>query len=140
MFETRGFGVTVCTPPKRRATVEGSGQRSLAPIFPCTQPWTAPLVCPVSHSSSAVWVQGGWLVRNAVGQRACLVGEALHITYHHGPTYLEVSRRLANTRLHDAFSSCSKDSSEGDYGTIQESCAFNGFSWIPLYSKQPEPQ
>lgn len=35
-------------------------------------------------------MQGGWLVRNAVGQRACLVGEALRINYHRGPSYLEV--------------------------------------------------
>jgi hypothetical protein len=43
--------------------------------------------------------QGGWLVRNAVGQRACLVGEALHITYHHGPTYLELDIDIGSSSV-----------------------------------------
>ncbi|GAQ90806.1 hypothetical protein KFL_006870070 [Klebsormidium nitens] len=43
--------------------------------------------------------QGGWLVRNAVGQRACLVGEALRITYHRGPSYLELDIDIGSSSV-----------------------------------------
>lgn len=35
--------------------------------------------------------QGSWIVKQSVGKKACLVGQALEINYFHGKNYLEVS-------------------------------------------------
>lgn len=34
--------------------------------------------------------QGSWIVKQSVGKTACLIGEALEITYHTGKNYIEV--------------------------------------------------
>jgi hypothetical protein len=41
--------------------------------------------------------QGSWIVKQSVGKTACLIGEALEITYHTGKNYIEVCP--ADTRL-----------------------------------------
>jgi len=35
--------------------------------------------------------QGSWIVKQSVGKKACLLGQALEINYFHGKNYLEVS-------------------------------------------------
>lgn len=35
--------------------------------------------------------QGSWIVKQSVGKKACLIGQALEINYFHGKNYLEVS-------------------------------------------------
>lgn len=37
--------------------------------------------------------QGSWIVKQSVGKKACLVGQALEINYFHGRNYLEVKYR-----------------------------------------------
>ena len=37
--------------------------------------------------------QGSWIVKQSVGKKACLVGQALEINYFHGKNYLEVKYR-----------------------------------------------
>lgn len=39
--------------------------------------------------------QGSWIVKQSVGKKACLVGQALEINYFHGKNYLEVSYERA---------------------------------------------
>lgn len=37
--------------------------------------------------------KGSWIVKQSVGKTACLIGEALDITYHTDKHYIEVSER-----------------------------------------------
>ncbi|BAT82422.1 hypothetical protein LR48_Vigan07g247800 [Vigna angularis] len=54
-------------------------------------------------------VKGPWIVKRAVGNHgACLLGKALHCSYHRGPNYLEIdvdigSSAIANAILHVAL-------------------------------------
>lgn len=50
--------------------------------------------CPIY--SSPAWVlctnQGSWIVKQSVGKKACLVGQALEINYFRGKNYIEVTQ------------------------------------------------
>lgn len=35
--------------------------------------------------------QGSWIVKQSVGKKACLIGQALEINYFRGKNYLEVN-------------------------------------------------
>lgn len=41
--------------------------------------------------------KGSWIVKQSVGKTACLIGEALEITYHSGKNYIEVRPRILRT-------------------------------------------
>lgn len=41
--------------------------------------------------------QGSWIVKQSVGKKACLIGQALEINYFHGKNYLEVTIRFKLT-------------------------------------------
>lgn len=43
------------------------------------------------YVGSHFFSQGSWIVKQSVGKKACLLGQALEINYFHGKNYLEVS-------------------------------------------------
>jgi hypothetical protein len=44
--------------------------------------------------------QGSWIVKQSVGKKACLIGQALEINYFRGSNYLEVRLMHGTSNQH----------------------------------------
>jgi hypothetical protein len=43
--------------------------------------------------------KGSWIVKQSVGKTACLIGEALEISYYHGKNYLELDVDIGSSSV-----------------------------------------
>jgi hypothetical protein len=44
-------------------------------------------------------IQGSWIVKQSVGKTACLIGEALEISYYNGKNYLELDVDIGSSSV-----------------------------------------
>lgn len=58
-------------------------------------------------NSLCIFFQGSWIVKQSVGKKACLVGQALEINYFQGKNYIEVGAlQSKNWSFVSLFDSC----------------------------------